>query len=156
MTHVPDGAPCGIYGANPACFLAAGWLSAGHPFRTGAAPEGFADRLEALIGQERAFATVDRLLQRCLGGFLCELCGEEASSSELMVPDAVAGRVWHAPQLIPHYVRAHGYLPPDGFVAAVLACPDLDDPAYQAQLVAIGGERLAGLYAASEEPDGEI
>jgi hypothetical protein len=31
--------------------------------------------------------------------------------------------VYIAPQLVIHYVEAHNYRPPDGFIEAVIACP---------------------------------
>jgi hypothetical protein len=41
-------------------------------------------------------------------------------SAEIRVPGS-GGRIYAAPDLIYHYVEAHGYRPPDEFVEAVMA-----------------------------------
>ena len=69
------------------------------------------------------------------GFHLCELCdanepvrlistsGDELllGSAELWFPSLGGGPVYVAPDLIAHYVRVHGYAPPDEFIATVLA-----------------------------------
>jgi hypothetical protein len=60
------------------------------------------------------------------GRYECDFCtGKEkpGSSAEVRVPGK-NGRVYAAPHMIHHYVVAHGYLPPEEFIQAVLACDD--------------------------------
>jgi len=50
-----------------------------------------------------------------------EICGNESAGGNFGVP---AGEVlFVAPELIGHYVSIHGYLPPDGFLDALLTAP---------------------------------
>src|SRR5262245_57911764 len=53
---------------------------------------------------------------------LC-LCGGESGKRNLYVP--AGGVVLVAPELVAHYMNAHGYQPPDEFCAAVMACPPM-------------------------------
>ncbi|WP_146209646.1 hypothetical protein [Vitiosangium sp. GDMCC 1.1324] len=41
-----------------------------------------------------------------------------------------AHHLFIAPELIVHYITAHGYRPPDTFIEAVLACPPQKSPEY--------------------------
>ena len=67
-----------------------------------------------------------------LGYHFCEFClghtnqragwgGSARGSRTLTVPGARA--VYETPQLVIHYIEAHGYQPPPEFCEAVLACP---------------------------------
>jgi hypothetical protein len=47
---------------------------------------------------------------------------ERGGSAEIRVVGV--GRVYAAPDLIGHYVEAHGYCPPEEFIAAVLGGPE--------------------------------
>jgi hypothetical protein len=90
-----------------------GWLDPDHPFPTGPTSEAFRAKLGRLC---------ERRVKRTRGFHPCHFCkGRErpASSSEMRV--AAGGRVYAAPSLVQHYVAAHGYRPPDEFIAAVLA-----------------------------------
>ncbi len=42
--------------------------------------------------------------------------------------------VYVAPELIVHYIEAHGYRPPDEFIQAVLRCPPQDSPAFHKRM----------------------
>ena len=96
-----------------------GWLAPGHPFPTGVTPPEFRAKLGLLCG---------RRVKQTRGLHPCYFCtGRErpASSSEMRV--AGGGRVYAAPTLVHHYIEAHGYRPPDEFIAAVLAwTPDAE------------------------------
>jgi hypothetical protein len=129
-TYHPRSVPAGVV-----C-RAVGWLGHGHPFPTGAAPEGFVERLGRLCRDER------RATMR--GFHVCDLGGHPTPSSDrepdvplpihadvdgasLMLGSAevrvvaVDGTWLTAPTLVLHYVTDHGYLPPDAFVEAVMA-----------------------------------
>jgi hypothetical protein len=46
--------------------------------------------------------------------------------------------VYVCPELILHYINAHGYSPPREFCEAVLACPDIRTMEYKKRLLAAG------------------
>ena len=56
-----------------------------------------------------------------MGMHRCEICDDEVDSGDIAIPSGDV--LFVAPTMIVHYVRGHGYLPPPGFVRAVLACP---------------------------------
>jgi hypothetical protein len=91
-----------------------GWLDPIHPFPVGETSEAFRDKL---------FRLCQIPLQQTRGGYPCYYCKDRdripVSSCEMRV--AGNGKVYAAPQLVHHYVVAHGYKPPDEFIAAVLA-----------------------------------
>jgi hypothetical protein len=109
--------------------LNVGWLEPPHPVPTGAVPTEFVDRLGWLC----ANATVDRTrglhrsrLGSC-GGIRSRrpapvaLDGREVYLGGAEVRVGVGEGTWFsAPDLVYHYVVAHGYRPPEGFVEAVL------------------------------------
>jgi len=123
-TYLPSEA-----GSLPA--LNVGWLERGQPFPRGAVTEEFLDRL---------FAACRSPVAATRGFHVCSLCpppsggvprpatirraGVEQSvgSAEIRVRGG-DGRVYAAPTLVYHYVEAHRYLPPQEFVAAVIASP---------------------------------
>lgn len=104
--------------------LNVGWLDASHPFPTGAPPGGLMPALTELAKVR---------VRQTRGHHYCEICirdlGDDAreairegmiarESAEFEVRgDNVA---YAAPQLLLHYVDAHGYLPPAKFRAAAL------------------------------------
>jgi hypothetical protein len=52
------------------------------------------------------------------------------------------GFLYICPQLIVHYMNAHGYLPPDDFCNAVLDCPEMRSVEYMKSVLANGGRKL--------------
>jgi len=60
--------------------------------------------------------------------------------NNLFVPGE--GCIYGSPSMIAHYIEAHGYAPPEEFIAAVLRCPDMRSEAYRNFCIANGGERL--------------
>lgn len=114
--------------------IAVGWLAGDREFSRGTAPAGFVQALIRIYDGRRANGT--------RGFHGCEFCpapdpfdgmpqtvhGDRAlslGSAEIRVPVPRAPRyMFAAPNLIIHYVIAHGYLPPDAFVAAVTEYDD--------------------------------
>lgn len=99
-----------------------GWLEYGHPFFVGVVREDEVWKLEFLCGH--------KLVHHTLGWFWCSLClwgrerpdpGEQikSGSAEIVLLDMEAGMGFAAPDLVGHYVRAHGYLPPEEFLVAL-------------------------------------
>jgi hypothetical protein len=72
----------------------------------------------------------------CLGFHHCDLCLYEGPPGKrnLFVP--TEGMVFVCPELIAHYMNAHGYRPPEEFCAAVLACPAMRSMPYLKALLA--------------------
>ena len=97
---------------------AIGWLAAGHPFATGVTP-GLVERLADHL------SSADRWLPvMSFGVHFCEFCsgGKRIGGSQnLIVPHRE--RIYVAPELVLHYVRDHGYRPPEEFVRALMECP---------------------------------
>jgi len=112
--------------------LNVGWLSAAHAFAQ-------AEPSEALLDRLWRFCKVSVAQMR--GIHECELCSVEAfraehkgetlllGTSEIRV-FAPEGGVYAAPTLIFHYVKAHLYLPPAEFLAALYNGPCPPEPAY--------------------------
>ncbi|TBT83210.1 hypothetical protein ET989_12090 [Propioniciclava sinopodophylli] len=112
--------------------LAFGWLDAGHAFRQGACPPALLGHLEAAARHP---------VDRTRGFHVCTLCPPPATPDErwgvfgpthhqttegdtLALGSAslevhAGRRRWVAPNLVLHYIAAHGYLPPDEVVGAV-------------------------------------
>lgn len=118
--------------------LNVGWIDQAHPAATGPVPDGFLDALLDIV---------DGDLTNVMRGFhLCHLCPRTPETgmpsiehrgkrvplghAEIRVP-AHSGVMFAAPTLIAHYVKTHGYQPPEMFVRAVLVYEDfwMTDPA---------------------------
>jgi hypothetical protein len=105
--------------------LNVGWLFKDHPFVTGSVPEGFVRKLLRLAVEHAVNRS--RGWQNCFGceeypiAFDYEGRTRTLGSGEIRVK----GDVGHyaAPNLIYHYVVAHGYCPPEDFVVGVLKDP---------------------------------
>ncbi len=91
-----------------------GWLDRAHEFPVGETPPELAATLARLCADERVAQT--------RGRHSCNLPGDRTGaygSAEIRVKGE-GGVVYAAPELIHHYVTAHRYRPPEGFIAAVL------------------------------------
>ena len=129
MAHYADRATYS-YGAAPdSSLICAGWLARGHSFRSASAPDGFLDRL--------AWRCVNQLERKYRGIHVCELCSpDEADYVSILhrgrktvlgmaeITVRTKSGDYAPPSLNVHYVAAHGYLPPDDFVRAVLDVPE--------------------------------
>jgi hypothetical protein len=129
MTFLADGAPYTFLRPGPVSrAIAVGWLDPAEEPATGAVPEAFVAEL-----RERCTLGVNKTRGRhpCLFCSTLEdpaLVNAESAfigeymvgNGEIYVGDA-DGRWYAAPNLVIHYVEAHGYRPPDEFIAAVLA-----------------------------------
>jgi hypothetical protein len=96
-----------------------GWLEAGRPHPTGPVGTPLAQRVFLSRLDAAAAAPTGPYFA---GTHSCGLCPDGTGargSGEIRVRSAHGSTVLVAPALIAHYVRAHDYRPPDGFVAAV-------------------------------------
>jgi hypothetical protein len=112
--------------------LNVGWLAAGFEF-----PQ--AEPSEALLDRLWQYCKISIALRR--GIHECDLCSADGhhaehngeilllGMSEIRV-FAPEGAVYAAPTLIYHYVKAHHYLPPAGFLAALYNGPCPPEPAF--------------------------
>lgn len=125
MAFFPDLSPYSYGHYDGENDLNVGWLEAGHDFQRGAVPDGL---VEALL------VCCTRPVRLYRGMHVCAMCdrgtftmrldgprGREVSlgNGEIRIRDS-DGRWYAAPTLVAHYVAHHEYLPPQGFVDAVL------------------------------------
>ncbi len=101
--------------------LAVGWLEPPHAFPRGALDGALVEELERLCRASRYHLT--RGLHPC--GFCGRVDGGLGAQEIRLEGDGV---VYAAPAMVAHYVRAHGWLPPDGFVAALARRGELAQP----------------------------
>lgn len=110
-----------------------GWLARDRPYARGSVDPGVYSKLESLL--------VDPWQPALSAGFHgCELClytPEKVGSRNLYVPGS--SRAFVTPELILHYMNAHGYRPPDEFLEAVVACPPMRSQEYRRALARVGG-----------------
>ena len=122
-SYLPDSVPSGVSVLN------VGWLDPGQEFPMGKVPEGFLEKLGALCARHTQ--------ARMRGWHSCQLphpSGAPLYPITIEVGDQpvalgraeirVVGRngAWlAAPDLIYHYVEAHGYLPPEAFIDGVMS-----------------------------------
>lgn len=131
---------------------AVGWLEQPHAFATGATPAGLVARLEAFVtaSQKHYSSWSFRGLHDCT------LCAPEAARGPHVTKSHVniwvpgEGVIYIAPAMITHYVAAHDYLPPEGFVRAVMRCPDYASSAYCAALRTANADTAIPLLTAAE------
>ena len=120
MTYFRDLSPCTDVALSDGV-LAVGWLAADEPFETGTFPD---ELLACLLCRPPG-------LHSC-GTHWCDLCLPTANRDELseqspqvaggssvFLVDGVGGITYAAPDLIYHYIRAHNYVPPEQFTAAL-------------------------------------
>jgi hypothetical protein len=120
--YFSDLTPCSYNIPEPKGF-SVGWLDKAHGFSRGVVPPGFVERLVEICS---------RPVVQHRGFHVCELCDFEpdptfaahraagALSSAVIRVVGRDGRVYHSPAMILHYVKAHGYQPPQEFVVAVM------------------------------------
>jgi hypothetical protein len=107
-----------------------GWLDKGKPYKTGTVPVDFLTKLSSIILGNNI---VDTQVNRIRSAHPCALsdCGsleimdgersETLGAAEIWIPSCEGGVFFASPSMIYHYVEKHDYLPPQEFVAAVVA-----------------------------------
>jgi len=127
MTHFDDLSPYS-YQPSESPMKNVGWLGAGASFPTGSTPARARDELLRISSE-----ALPKNIMR--GVHDCEFC-EVESPIRLETPynergwasigmgefhvQAKDGTIYSAPTLILHYIDEHNYLPPDGFIDALL------------------------------------
>ena len=112
------------------CLQAIGWLERGRPFPTGPVDAAiYTGLVELLRHPWEPIVT--------MGLHRCDLCLYDgpAGNRNLYVPAESVAFV--CPELVAHYMNAHGYRPPDVFCAAVLACPEMRSVPYLKAILAV-------------------
>ena len=112
------------------CLRAVGWLERGRPFATGPVDAAVYSRLIELFRHPWEPVVT-------MGFHHCDLCLYDGQSGKRNIYVPADGMVFVAPELVTHYMNAHGYRPPDAFCAAVLACPEMRSMAYLKALLAL-------------------
>ena len=151
MAWHEDLKPCDYFGAEFAPLLrAVGWLERGHPFPTGEVDRRVYDKLtEFSVSSWQPMVT--------MGFHSCELClyrSEAQGKNNLFIPGG--GKVFVCPELITHYMNAHGYAPPAEFCRAVLVCPPMRSMDYLKSLLANGGRLLVQLTSPNKSMHGPV
>lgn len=119
MTYFPDLSESTMVSAGEHV-RAVGWLSNDHDYATGNTTNAFASRLAEICGnwtsclEELGFGMF-------MGYHTCEICGRFQACGNIGVP--AGDLLYVAPEMIHHYVTVHRYLPPQGFIDAVMTCP---------------------------------
>src|SRR3954471_11041976 len=124
MTYIPDGAPFELpYSPAEDGLVAIGWLDGEVPFERGDVPRHFVDELRRIC---------EHPVNLTRGLYGCMFCpgrptwvtvptatGEHVVGHGEIRVSGAGGTRYASPDMIIHYVEAHGYRPPDEFVAAV-------------------------------------
>ena len=108
-----------------AALLNIGWLDTLR-FRRGPTPPGLLERIAVATPLLRNPTRGIHACEGCGGEHVTEvLAGDKVllGMSEVWFPSPMDETVYIAPSLLFHYVRRHGYLPPEAFCEAVLALP---------------------------------
>jgi hypothetical protein len=137
MAYYRDLDPCTyLYLENDDPPVAIGWLGEDRDYPRGAVDAKFFERLEF-------FAENNWQRFMYLGHHECELCQYQRPlfNANLFIP--YDGRIYAAPAGITHYISAHWYQPPDVFIQAVTACPDMGTAEYGLALAANGAREFA-------------
>lgn len=105
---------------------AVGWLDIAHPYTQGAVEPAFVEALQRHV--QTAWAPI-----ASAGPHFCQFCpetrgGRVGAAGNVWIPSERA--LFIAPELVVHYITAHGYRPPDAFIEAVLTCPPQGSPEY--------------------------
>ena len=113
-----------LFGENYSTIpIAIGWLEYGKPYKTGIVPEGLCEKLYE-------FFKTREISHYFLGVHACDLCEIELPPTQLHIIAGLGSRttflayrntLYIFPDLIVHYINTHNYLPPSGFIEAVLS-----------------------------------
>ena len=124
MTYFTDLTPYSYLSESPDAVVNVGWLDPEHPYERGAVAEQVLSEI---------FELCSRPVNRTRGYHLCPFCevkqmglpvtlgGKRLTLGSAEIRVSTPERTYAAPDLIFHYIRDHGYKPPDEFVRAVLA-----------------------------------
>ena len=122
MSYFPDSGPCDYFDGRPG-LVAVGWLEAGFEFPVGDVSAASLEKLEVLL-----HTSWQETWTSFLGWHECSLCNQARGSKNLFITGISC--VYVAPELILHYIKAHGYKPPGDFLQAVEECPPQDSQNY--------------------------
>ena len=124
--------PCRYFVGRWADFLiAVGWLEPEQPFRKAPVSEAFTAALASLL--KKPWQPVFLAGPHCCGFCLAQGASQPAFGiANLFVP--AGEKVFAVPEMIAHYVRDHGYAPPEEFQTAVLRCPPMHSGEFLAQV----------------------
>ncbi|MFC6881691.1 hypothetical protein [Actinomadura yumaensis] len=126
MTYFEDLTPYRYWPNSTETAVNIGWLGSGEPFPTGDVPAEVVPALLRLVAKGPVNLT--------RGFHKCEFCAEppypvlmHLGEQEIALGNGEVrvtgenGTVYAAPTLLPHYIQAHRYQPPEPFTNAVLA-----------------------------------
>jgi len=135
MTEFADLTHCNYFPVECEALLAVGWLSAGTQYGADDSdPAFFTKLLELAASPWQPVAST--------GLHECELCQFQPKTGTATIFVPYQGNIYVAPELIVHYIAAHRYKPPQVFVDAVIACPEMNSMAYKKAILFNGGRPL--------------
>jgi hypothetical protein len=106
-----------------------GWLDSNRKYSVGKVAPDFLPKLGSIIiGTAKCNAQVNRMrstspcrLSDCdIQEIECHGSKECLGASEVWVPLGDNGMFYAAPSMVYHYIEEHDYLPPEGFISAVM------------------------------------
>ena len=135
MTWFEDLTECTYFPVRVATLRAIGWLQRGRPFPVG----------------EVETCVYEKIVEMCknpwqpmvaVGFHECDLCIYQGARgvSNLFIPGD--GILYVCPELVTHYMNAHGYKPPKDFCDAVMNCPPMKSAKYFRAILDCGGQEL--------------
>jgi hypothetical protein len=145
MAWYPDFTRYEAFGpAAAASLFAVGWLKAGPPYDTGRVDTAVYSRLVELLKDPWQPAIG-------MGVHCCDLCLYDGPPGHRNLFIPAGDRAFICPELITHFMNAHGYRPPVEFRAAVLACPDMRSMSYHKAMLAAVRPLVKALRSAGIE-----
>ncbi len=120
MTYFPDLSPYSYFGTQKDT-VNIGWLHVDHPYQKGDTPTDFQERLKKFCKNAGYF-------NLARGYHDCEFCGQEKGNGEIRI--FTESKTYAAPVMVYHYVKEHGYQPPEEFIQAVMQSPLPDSEEY--------------------------
>lgn len=135
MAAIADLDPCRYFPVRSDALIAIGWLERETRFAPQQVAEDFYTKLKSLcVNPWEPMASA--------GKHCCSLCQFDPPSFHRNVFIPYSGSIYVAPVGILHYIAAHRYRPPEVFISAVLACPEMRSAEYMKALLSNGGRSL--------------
>lgn len=135
MAQINDLEICNYFPIESSNLIAIGWLSHKTNFTKGKVSQSFILKLRTLAKKPwQPFASAG--LHQCN---LCQFNGPSFKEN-LFIP--YKGSIYVAPVAVLHYIDAHWYCPPNIFIEAVLACPEMNSMEYKKTILSNGGRGL--------------
>lgn len=143
MAGIADLSRCDYIPLPGINLLAIGWLSRGDDYPRGEVSQAFFEKLKELCRSPwEPVASA--------GLHSCDVCQFDGVRFYSNVYIPYQGNIYVAPVGIVHYIAVHWYKPPEIFIQAVMACPDMNSMEYKKAILANGGRELVKYISATK------